>query len=257
MLGDNTNKMTWVGIAVGLVATLGASTMVLFPDAFDTVKSSTSSLVTKFSGANSSDAIVSGSKLTKAKFVALYGESTLGDRDYTTINLNDNQRTRVFDNEKVNSIYSEIAPGAGDASGDIPDSVTISVPSYLQDQTDLPNGRFLAGMSYIFDSNNKSVDVSNIDTSASYHIGLVVIDGSSAKNLKQQFVNFVVTGSQLKDIISDFSSKVGGYVQFSGGNFSDSQDQSFGSDIYSEWSSSSCYSGLDNTFCKLSVDDPQ
>lgn len=36
MLDNNTNKVVWVGVAVGVVALLGASSMTLFPSAMET-----------------------------------------------------------------------------------------------------------------------------------------------------------------------------------------------------------------------------
>lgn len=50
MLSSNTNKLTWVGIAVGVVALLGISTIVLFPSAMDSVKTNVTQTVTKFTG---------------------------------------------------------------------------------------------------------------------------------------------------------------------------------------------------------------
>lgn len=35
MLGDNTNKIVWVGVVIGLVASLGTGALILYPDAID------------------------------------------------------------------------------------------------------------------------------------------------------------------------------------------------------------------------------
>lgn len=38
MLGDNTNKIMWIAITVGVVATVGSGALILFPDAMDSGK---------------------------------------------------------------------------------------------------------------------------------------------------------------------------------------------------------------------------
>lgn len=38
MLDGNVSKVTWVAVAVGIVAILGIGSMVLFPDAISTMK---------------------------------------------------------------------------------------------------------------------------------------------------------------------------------------------------------------------------
>lgn len=48
MLSSNTNKLVWVGIAVGVIAGIGASTMVLFPSAMDTAGGSVTKTVMSF-----------------------------------------------------------------------------------------------------------------------------------------------------------------------------------------------------------------
>ena len=50
MLSSNTNKLTWVGIAVGVIALVGTSTMILFPSAMDTAKTTLVQTVNHFTG---------------------------------------------------------------------------------------------------------------------------------------------------------------------------------------------------------------
>lgn len=46
MLDNNTNKVVWVGVAVGVVAVIGAGALTLFPDAFSGMKTTISSVMT-------------------------------------------------------------------------------------------------------------------------------------------------------------------------------------------------------------------
>lgn len=57
MLSNNTNKATGVGIAVGVAALVGVSTMALFPNAMDSVKTTVAQAATKFTG-NTDEGVV-------------------------------------------------------------------------------------------------------------------------------------------------------------------------------------------------------
>ena len=52
MLDDNTNKVVWVGVAVGVVAIIGIAAMALFPDVFKNMKASIDTMITHFSAAS-------------------------------------------------------------------------------------------------------------------------------------------------------------------------------------------------------------
>lgn len=54
MLGENTNKLVWVAIAVGLVGTLGATSIMIYPDAINSVHMIVSKEVTNFMGGSKS-----------------------------------------------------------------------------------------------------------------------------------------------------------------------------------------------------------
>ena len=54
MLGGNTNKLVWVGIALGLVGILGGSIMMFYPSAMSTVSDTISTSVSKFMKTDSS-----------------------------------------------------------------------------------------------------------------------------------------------------------------------------------------------------------
>lgn len=54
MLSNNTNKITWVGVTIGIVAALGIGTMTMFPSALGDVKSTVVKTVDKFSGSGTS-----------------------------------------------------------------------------------------------------------------------------------------------------------------------------------------------------------
>lgn len=46
MLDNNTNKVVWIGVAVGVVAVIGVGALTLFPDAFSSMKPTISSVMT-------------------------------------------------------------------------------------------------------------------------------------------------------------------------------------------------------------------
>lgn len=49
MLADNTNSLVWVGVAVGVVALVGAAALLLFPGLLDTMHTKLDSMITSFS----------------------------------------------------------------------------------------------------------------------------------------------------------------------------------------------------------------
>lgn len=232
MLDENTNNVTWVGIATGVVAALGLASMAMFPSAMSSAKNNMTGMVSHFSkagsdvskssGTVSSDTVntiqlVTGSKLTPMKFKALFGESTLGDKNYQTLDLNQNQRTRVFDNAEFLKLYDKVYSYNDSAPADS-DSV-VSVPDYLQHQTDIPDGKVANAYSYILDANNQKVDIANVSDSGNYHVGLTIDSGGAGDTLKIQYINAVLSGSDLKDLNQKFQSQAGGAISFSGGQF--------------------------------------
>lgn len=52
MLDDNTNKVVWVGVAVGVVAIIGIAAMALFPTVFDGIKAKIGTMIDNFSGSS-------------------------------------------------------------------------------------------------------------------------------------------------------------------------------------------------------------
>ena len=264
MLDGNTNKITWVAIASGVVAVLGLASMAMFPSAMSSAKSNITGMVTHFSKASdatSSNALVAGSKLTPVQFKALYGESTLGDRDSKTIDLNQTQKTRVFDNQKVLSVMAQMGNSmdSNNPNNNVDiDSISVPLPDYMQSQSDLSNGRIMPGASYVFDKNNHSVDMNNISDSETYHVGLIVSSGKTASVIKQQFVNFVISGSQLKNLQSNFMTQFHGYHVGDGGNFVSGDDSPLVSNFDVQMKEAMS-SGRDSAkaYDKLSVNDKQ
>lgn len=61
MLDDNTNKVVWVGVAVGVVAIIGIAAMALFPDVFKGMKASIHGMIGNFSHASDDVQASSGS----------------------------------------------------------------------------------------------------------------------------------------------------------------------------------------------------
>lgn len=55
MLDGNVNKVTWVGVAIGIIAALGIGSMALFPDALDSGRGYVVKMVKNFSGTPQSD----------------------------------------------------------------------------------------------------------------------------------------------------------------------------------------------------------
>lgn len=68
MLSSNTNKLTWIGIAVGVIALVGTSTMILFPSAMDSVKSNLTQVVTKFTSNTTSEPVKDASTYSNLTF---------------------------------------------------------------------------------------------------------------------------------------------------------------------------------------------
>lgn len=60
MLDNNTNKVVWVGVAVGVVAVIGAGALTLFPDAFSGMKDTISSVMTPKANADKTQVTVDG-----------------------------------------------------------------------------------------------------------------------------------------------------------------------------------------------------
>lgn len=55
MLDDNTNKVVWVGVAVGVVAVIGAAALLLFPDIFNGMKDTIKDKMNTFAGKGNPD----------------------------------------------------------------------------------------------------------------------------------------------------------------------------------------------------------
>ena len=49
MLADNTNSLVWVGVAVGVVALVGAAALLLFPGLLDTMHAKLDTMIASFS----------------------------------------------------------------------------------------------------------------------------------------------------------------------------------------------------------------
>jgi len=52
MLDDNTNKVVWVGVAVGVVAIIGIAAMALFPEVFTGIKTKITDMIGHFGAAS-------------------------------------------------------------------------------------------------------------------------------------------------------------------------------------------------------------
>lgn len=52
MLDDNTNKVVWVGVAVGVVAIIGVAAMALFPEVFKGMKETITGMINHFGAAS-------------------------------------------------------------------------------------------------------------------------------------------------------------------------------------------------------------
>lgn len=52
MLADNTNTLVWVGVAVGVVAVLGAAALLIFPGLLSTMHEKLDSMIDSFSKGN-------------------------------------------------------------------------------------------------------------------------------------------------------------------------------------------------------------
>lgn len=94
MLSSNTNKLTWVGIAVGVVGLIGASTMVMFPSAMDTAKTTLVQTVNHFTG-NETEKPVAQDEKTYTNLSFSYDDDTqtanvskkYGISDYSNIDI--------------------------------------------------------------------------------------------------------------------------------------------------------------------------
>ena len=49
MLDENTNKVVWVGVAVGVVAVIGVAALALFPNVFNGMKDTITNKMKSFS----------------------------------------------------------------------------------------------------------------------------------------------------------------------------------------------------------------
>lgn len=140
MLSSNTNKMTWVGVTVGVVAALGVGAMALYPNAMSTTKTAMVKAVSKFSGSDS-------------------GENTSG------ITVNNHQTA----NMTMNVAYSKLPNGkyiTGKYGSAMIDNVRYIVPrnddvdynTFYKSQQDTTNGFYNTA----YDGNKfKSLTLSN------------------------------------------------------------------------------------------------
>lgn len=88
MLSSNTNKLTWVGIAVGVVGLIGASTMVMFPSAMDTAKTTLVQTVNHFTG-NDTEKPVAQDEKTYTNLSFYYDDDTQTAEVSRSYNISD------------------------------------------------------------------------------------------------------------------------------------------------------------------------
>lgn len=79
MLGDNTNKIVWVGVTVGVVVSLGFGAYVLFPESFDIMGSTIRNL---FSSRDSKTELSANQKNAYALYKKSYFETINGNQIY-------------------------------------------------------------------------------------------------------------------------------------------------------------------------------
>lgn len=83
MLGENTNKLVWVAIAVGVVATLGIGTFALYPDAFSVTKSAIVKEIDNFTVTNSNNS--TNSNVENVNLIVKSGDGSFPTIDYSEL----------------------------------------------------------------------------------------------------------------------------------------------------------------------------
>lgn len=150
MLANNSNKLVWVGVTVGVVAALGLGTMTMFPSAMDQSKTTITSLISKFSNTDSN------TPATEA------GGSYVGNDNNAYVINSDNTATFT---------------GFGK---DAESSPTLTVPSSVKINSKTFSVKSLNTSLFAKPTNDKSFSLASIDSATDLVVspGVITIDGA-------------------------------------------------------------------------------
>lgn len=182
MLGDNTSKLTWTAVAVGVAGLVGASTLVVYPDAFDSAKTVATSTIKSFT--QPKDATLADGYPIEMKQEDL--ASVLTDGAITMSAQTAYAETGIDEMLSMDKFSSTISKTVSDATG-----IASS------------NTRF-TGLGYVFDGGVPVTSIDSIKADSTYNVGFVVANRSDSGAITDsgvvadvRIVNIKVKGSDL------------------------------------------------------------